>query len=120
MRVCIFPQNLYLTDVELTPDGQVVAGEVINGGWFFRSNGVTDFAYRGYDHNRLYPVTHHPAQPQRVVPVAGFSRDYNETLFWAEQQPAYAGTVDEMKAQYDIAPVERLAHFKDMDDDIAF
>lgn len=124
MRLVLLPDGLYLRAVKLDENNEVVFGQVVNGGWEYRSNGVTAFSYMTCDDDLLGPVTHHPYEAQRKVLIpAHFENDYNSAIEWAKVQPP--SEVD-WQAELDRVALEDInkkkchSGFEDMDDDMPF
>ena len=127
----LYPHELLLSRPVIDPTGHVIGGWVVNGCWYFRSNGVVDLAYRE-DDEFLNPVTKFPARQQEVVLVPNVYRsyEYSEAMQSAKGQERINLKDPTQLAEYEtfLDQIETEAinlrrapsGYSDMDDDIAF
>jgi hypothetical protein len=123
VKLVIFPQNLYLDNVQLK-DGSLVSGEVINGAWKWILNhnyGIEEawdsFSVRNsWKHEGFTKIVY--------VPRNLNNHDYNHVLQWAESQEDCSSNLEEL---HDIDEIDKINHKRyhddfddDIDDDIAF
>lgn len=132
MRVVIFPQRLYLSST-IIKYGQPLAGEVINGAWWWILNDDIEEAHyldyfnrkpekdvydettlaNKWKHNGFEKIVYVPRSMKNL-------NDYNYIIQWAESQEDCRANLEEL---LDMDEIDRINIEKEMledDDDIPF
>lgn len=130
MRVYLVGPGLLLENAEF--DGLVcVSGWVVNGAWWYRSNGTYGFAYRHFDSDLLEPVNEWAEPNLDFVPVTQLGDNYDLIIGINKDKPVFkGGELDLAKLIIDFNKIRgkreaRLetkfgGRFDDYDDDIPF
>lgn len=131
MRVVVFPQHLYLSDT-IIEHGMPLAGEVINGRWWWVLNNGMEEAHRmeyftWKNDNTIYDESTRVNQWEhkgfdKIVFVPRTMKnlsDYNYIIEWASTQEDCSNNLDELK---DMDEIDRINIEKEIldDDDIPF
>lgn len=137
MKVVLFPNILYLDNVEFHEDATVKSGYVINGAWFYESTEDEGFSFRlGYSEGKAskvgqgnYVSKHKRNKQEESFVIVPFNyteeitdfRDYSQVIEWAQSQKP--STKEELESAL-VLDIEYKAQKKQeydlFDDDIAF
>jgi len=124
MRVVIYPEALYLSDI-IIKDSKIVQGWVENGCWLYKVNLETN---RSEAHDTRYK----PEQlvnswkhknPERIVyvpPEIYYVNDYQGVMDWAINKEHITESLQDLHDIDEIAKINQRPKYEEDDDDIPF
>jgi len=106
------PTVLLLKDIERDSNGNITAGFVMNGLWFFRKHGSTCFAYYNKHNPKIVNQWEYEDDLREIQIPYDLHGGYNYVIEAAEEFKA--------TGRWPKAPKKPAKDYSDMDDDIPF